>query len=195
MSTTATSSNEVREAARPAAAPGPAAKPSRLRHAPGGAGLGQEAGREAQQLAAAILEVLAGVRTPSQAAEALGVSLPRYFQLETRAMQGLVAGCEPRPRGPGRSADTELIALKRQHERLQRELSRQQTLVRLAQRHVGLAPPKPVAKSGGKDKSTKRRRRPVVRALRAAEVLRRRSQEARSPEAPAAKTPEIHEEG
>ena len=195
MITTATSSNEVREAARPAAAPGPAAKPSRLRHAPGGAGLGQEAGREAQQLAAAILEVLAGVRTPSQAAEALGVSLPRYFQLETRAMQGLVAGCEPRPRGPGRSADTELIALKRQHERLQRELSRQQTLVRLAQRHVGLAPPKPVAKSGGKDKSTKRRRRPVVRALRAAEVLRRRSQEARSPEAPAAKTPEIHEEG
>jgi len=194
MITTATSSNEVKEAARPAAAPGPAAKPSRLRHAPGGAGLGQEAGREAQRLAAAILEVLAGVRTPSQAAEALGVSLPRYFQLETRAMQGLVAGCEPRPRGPGRSADTALIALRRQHERLQRELSRQQTLVRLAQRHVGLAPPKPVATSGGKDKSKKRRRRPVVRALRAAEVLRRRSQEARS-EAPAAKTPEIHEEG
>jgi hypothetical protein len=194
MITTAPNSNEVKEAARPAAAPGPAAKPSRLRHAPGGAGLGQEAGREAQRLAAAILEVLAGVRTPSQAAEALGVSLPRYFQLETRAMQGLVAGCEPRPRGPTRSADTELIALKRQHERLQRELSRQQTLVRLAQRHVGLAPPKPVAPSGGKDKSSKRRRRPVVRALRAAEVLRRRSQEARS-EAPAAKTPEIHEEG
>src|SRR5262249_39787835 len=49
MITTATSSNEVKEAARPAAAPGPAAKPSRLRHAPGGGGLGPEAGREAQR--------------------------------------------------------------------------------------------------------------------------------------------------
>jgi len=190
-----TTSNGVREAARPAA------KPSRLRHAPGGAGLGQDAGHEAQRLAAAILEVLAGVRTPSQAAEALGVSLPRYFQLETRAMQGLVAGCEPRPRGPGRTADTELAALRRQHERLERELSRQQTLLRLAQRNVGLPPPKAADKPGRKDRSKKRRRRPVVRALRAAEVLQRRSQEARSQErqsqeaAPAAGTPEIHEEG
>jgi hypothetical protein len=184
-----TTTNGVSEAARPAAAARPtAAKPSRLRHAPGGAGLGKDAGREAQRLAAAILEVLAGVRSPSQAAEALGVSLPRYFQLETRAMQALVTGCEPRPRGPGRSADTELIALKRQHERLQRELSRQQTLVRLAQRNIGLAPPKPAAnKPGGK--SPKRRRRPVVRALRAAEVLQQRSQEV----APAAGTPEDHE--
>src|SRR5215471_15955630 len=136
-----------------------ALRKSRRRHTPAGAGLGQGSSREAQRLAAAILEVLAGVRTPSQAAEALGVSLPRYFQLETRAMQGLVAGCEPRPRGPGRTADTELAALRRQHERLERELSRQQTLLRLAQRNVGLAPPKPVAPSGGKDKSSKRRRR------------------------------------
>jgi hypothetical protein len=189
-----TTSNGVQEAARPAA------KPSRLRHAPGGAGLGQDAGREAQRLAAAILEVLAGVRTPSQAAEALGMSLQRYFQIETRAVQALVAGCEPRPRGPGRSADKELDVLKRQHERLQRELGRQQTLVRLAQRNIGLAPPKPAAdKSGGKHESKKRRRRPVVRALRAAEVLQRRSQESngvRSQEAaPAAGMPENHEEG
>jgi hypothetical protein len=187
MSTT--TSNGVKEPARPAA------KPSRLRHAPGGAGLGKDAGHEAQRLAAAILEVLAGVRTPSQAAEALGVSLPRYFQLETRAMQALVAGCEPRPRGPGHSAEKELAALKRQQERLQRELSRQQTLARLAQRNIGLPPPKTAAdKPGGKDKSKKRRRRPVVRALRAAEVLQQRSQEARSQESgPAAGTPESRE--
>src|SRR6516225_4136383 len=140
------------------------ARKSRCRHTPGGATLGKDAGHEAQRLAAAILEVLAGVRTPSQAAEALGVSQARYFQIETRAMQALVAGCEPRPRGPGRNADQELAALQRQHERLQRELSRQQTLVRLAQRTIGLPPPRaPVDKSGGKDKSKKRRRRPVVR--------------------------------
>lgn len=165
-----------------AAATRPAAKPSRLRHTPGGARLGKNAGHEAQRLAAAILEVLAGVRTPSQAAEALAISLPRYFQLETRALQGLVAGCAPRPRGPGRSVEKELATLQREHQRLQRELSRQQTLVRLAQRHLGLAPPKvPAPAPGGKDK--KRRRRPVVRALRAAEALHQRPEETRSPEA------------
>jgi len=173
----------ARAAADPAARPAP--KPSRWRHTPGGAGLGQPAGPEARRLAAAVLEVLAGVRTPGQAAEALGVSQARYFQIETRAMQALVAGCEPRPRGPGRNVDRELAALRREHERLQRELGRQQALVRLAGRHIGLAPPRPAAaKSGGKEPGRKRRRRPVVRALRAAEVLQRRNQETAGPEAP-----------
>jgi hypothetical protein len=163
----------------------PAAKKSRQRHTPGGATLGQDAGREARRVAAAILEVLAGARTPGQAAEALGVSLPRYFQLETRAMRALVDGCEARPRGRAPSADKELAALRRQQERLQRELARQQTLVRLAQRTIGLAPPKAAAgasaagsKSDAKSAGKKRRRRPVVRALRAAEQLQRQSQEA-----------------
>jgi hypothetical protein len=69
--------------------------------------------------------------------------------------------------------------------------------VRLAQRNIGLAPPKPAAgKPSGKDKGKKRRRRPVVRALRAAEVLQQRSQEAPNQEAvSAAATSPIHEEG
>src|SRR6516164_4175813 len=143
----------------PAPAPGKA-RPSRRRHTPGGVTLGKDASREAQKLAAAILEVLAGVRTPGQAAEALGISLPRYFQVETRAMQALVASCEARPRGRTPSADKEPAALRRQHERLERELARQQTLVRLAQRTIGLPPPAPAAKPApGK----KKRRRPVVR--------------------------------
>src|SRR5260370_31267576 len=188
MSTT--TSNGVKEAAPPAAAARPAKKRSRLGHTPGGGGRGKDVGHEARRRAAAILEVLAGARTPSQAAEALGVSLPRYFQIETRAMQALVAGCEPRPRGPARSADQELTALRRQHERLQRELGRQQTLVRPAERTIGLAPPRaPVNQAGGKDRSKKRRRRPVVRALRAAEQLQRQSQEA----PPATATPEVQE--
>jgi hypothetical protein len=172
-------------ASRKAAVAGAGSKASRARHTPGGVGLGQDAGPEAQRVAAAILEVLAGVRTPGQAAEALGLSQARYFQLETRAMQALVASCLPRPRGARPSAQRELAALKQQQERLQRELSRQQTLVRLAQRTIGLAPPKAAAdRAGGKDKGKKRQRRPVVRALRAAEVLRRRSQEASSPPTP-----------
>src|SRR5436190_1278627 len=51
-------------------------------------------GRVASQVAACVLEVLAGVRTPAEAAGELGVSLPRYYQLEQRALQGLVQGCE-----------------------------------------------------------------------------------------------------
>jgi hypothetical protein len=183
---TAMENADVRESAgRKAAVATAGSKASRARHTPGGVGLGKDAGPEAQRVAAAILEVLAGVRTPAQAAEALGISQPRYFQLETRAMQALVASCLPRPRGARPSAQRELTALKRQHERLQRELSRQQTLLRLAQRTIGLAPPKPAAdRGGGKEKGKKRRRRPVVRALRASEVLRRRSQQASSPPTP-----------
>jgi hypothetical protein len=166
----------------------PTARASRQRHSPGGAGLGKDVDPVAQRQAAAILEVLAGVRTPGQAAEALGVSLPRYYQIEARAMEALVASCVPRPRGRGRSADKEVASLRRQQEQLQRELSRQQTLLRLAQRTIGLTPPKPsVDKPGGKDKdkgSKKRRRRPVVRALRAAELLQQRSQETARQETP-----------
>jgi hypothetical protein len=154
--------------------------------------LGRGAGPEAQRLAAAVLEVLAGVRTPGQAAQALGVSQARYFQIEARAVQALVAGCAPRPRGPGRSAEQELAALKRHCERLQREVSRQQTLLRLAQRHIGLAPPKPPEAAGGQGKGPRRPRRPVVRVLAAAGALQQRSQEVPSTEA-AARPPDAAE--
>ena len=63
---------------------------------PGGPGLTQDTSRQAKQVAAAILEVLAGARTPQQAADALAVSLPRYYQLESRALRG-GAGVQPRP--------------------------------------------------------------------------------------------------
>lgn len=153
-------------------------KRSRQRHVPGGAALGQDAGPQAQRLAAAILDVLAGVRTPAAAAEALGISQPRYFQVEARAIQALVDSCKPRPCGRTRSADQELAGLRRQLQRLQQEVNRQQTLLRLAQRTIGLPPPKKAGeKPAGKDQGKRRARRPVVRALRAAEALHRRSQE------------------
>jgi hypothetical protein len=197
MSAAVTVDNGVDATADRSAPKSPADKKPRRRHTPGGAGLGKDASREAQRLAAAILEVLAGARTPGQAAEALGVSLPRYFQLETRAMQGLVESCQARPRGPGHSAERELAALRRRYERLERELARQQTLVRLAQRTIGLAPPKEEARAKGTaaatkggSRSSKRRRRPVVRALRAAEQLQRQSEEAPATAAEAAQAKE-----
>jgi hypothetical protein len=125
----------------------------------------KEASRDARKMAAVLLEVLAGLRTPLQAAELLQVSLPRYYQLESRALVGFVEACEARPRGrqPGTA---NLEALRRDNERLKRDLTRQQSLVRLTQRTVGVAPP-PV-----KADTRKRKRRPMVRALRRAEQLR-----------------------
>jgi hypothetical protein len=128
-----------------------------------------ERSREAKQRAAAILEVLAGVRTPLAAAQAVGVSLTRYYLLEEKALAGLVAACEPQPRGPHRNDARRLAELERACARWQRECARQQALVRAAQRTIGLAPPA----APPRDKDHKRRsRRPVVRALQAATRLR-----------------------
>src|SRR5262245_36780671 len=137
---------------------------------PGGPSLTQDTSRQAKQVAAAILEVLAGARTPQQAAEALTVSLPRYYQLESRALRAVVVACEVRPKGRVRSPASEVAKLKAQNAQLQREVTRQQALVRAAQRSVGLAPPTaPPPKTQGK---RTRRRRPVARALSVATRLR-----------------------
>src|SRR5262245_41762100 len=92
-----------------------------------------DATREAKRLAAVVLDVLAGSRTPPQAAETLGVSLPRYYQLEARALGGLVAACESRPRGRQPEIESELAALRKELDRVKRELARSQSLVRLTQ--------------------------------------------------------------
>jgi hypothetical protein len=147
----------------------------------GGARLGQQRSAEARKLGAAILEVLAGTRTPQQAASVLAVSLPRYYQMEQRGLEGLLAACEPRARGRARTEAREVEKLRRDNERLQRELVRQQTLLRLAQRSVGLSPPAAPVKHPGK----KRPRRPVARALAVAQRLRQDGGSAETP-APAA---------
>jgi hypothetical protein len=94
------------------------------------------------------------------------VSLPRYYQLESRALSGFVEACEARPKGrqPGAA---NLDTLRKDNERLKRDLTRQQSLVRLTQRTVGVTPPSPA-----KADTRKRKRKPMVRALRRAEQLR-----------------------
>ncbi len=119
---------------------------------------------DARKVAAAILDVLGGMRTPTTAAQAVGVSLHRYYALESRAIEGLVKACEPRPKGRTLSPDKDHAVLRKQVEQLKRECERRQALLRVAQRTVGLSLPEP--------KPGKRRRKPVVRALKAAAVLR-----------------------
>lgn len=149
----------------------------RAKRTTGGATLGQDASREGRRLAAAILEVLAGQRTPAQAAQALTISLPRYYQVEAGALRGLLAACEPKPRGRQVNLDDRVRDLTRANERLQRDLARQQALVRLTQRAAGLpAPAPPSAKAGKKN----RRRKPAARALAVAERLRSESDAAAS---------------
>ena len=138
----------------------------------GGVRLGQQASTEARRLAAAILEVLAGVRTTDQAAAALGLSVMRYYQVEARALAGFLEACEPGQSGPRASLERQLQALRRDHERLERELARQQALVRMGQRSIGLTAVVPPPAKGDKAKSKKtRRRRPVARALQVAARL------------------------
>jgi hypothetical protein len=133
---------------------------------------------DARRRAAVILEVLAGSRRPSDAAAALGVTVPRYYFLEEQALRGLVAACEPRI-NQGPRPETRLAQLEKQLRERERECARQQALVRAAQRTVGLAAPaaKPVSAAGktasnkAKNGKSRRHRRPTVRALKAARML------------------------
>jgi hypothetical protein len=137
------------------------------RHQVGGADLGKDRGVEAKRLAAAILEVLAGARTPTEAAMVLSLSVPRYYQVEAQALRGLLEACEPKPRGRVRLEKTEVETLRKQNQCLQRDLTRHQSLARAAQRAVGLSPPAPVVNKTGK----KPRKRRVARALSVAARL------------------------
>jgi hypothetical protein len=127
---------------------------------------------EARQQAAAILEVLAGVRTPTDVAQQLAISLTRYYIMEGRALQGLIRACEPRPQGRVRTSASELAALRRECEQLRRQVARQQALLRVTERTLGLAGTATSAKSDSANPKKKRRqRKPKVRALQAAAVL------------------------
>jgi hypothetical protein len=127
---------------------------------------------EANRFAVVILEVLAGGRSPGEAAQALGVTPPRYYQLETRALEGLVAALEPRLKGKQPSLEGRIAQLEKALSEARRESLRQQALVRAAQRSLGIKP-SPVAdgKEAGKDGAGRKRRRPAVRALKAARTL------------------------
>ena len=131
---------------------------------------------EANRIVVAILEVLAGIRSPAEAAAALNISLVRYYLLETRALDGMVAACEPKSLGKQPSPQTRIASLEKELQQARRECARQQALVRVAQRSVGLS-----ATDGQKGKASSKRdpkgrkkRRPTVRALKAANTLRKK---------------------
>ncbi len=124
---------------------------------------------EAKRHAAVILETLSGSRGTEDASRAMGVSLSRYYVLETRALQGLIAALEPRSKGRRQRPEQEMEKLRRDKQRLERDLARSQALVRAAQRSMGIAAATSESKVRGKGR---RRRRVTTRAMRAVAVLR-----------------------
>lgn len=124
---------------------------------------------DARKIACLILEVLGGLRTPTDASKALGVSTQRYYGLEAQALEGLVRACERRSAGRHRTTDGQIAALEAKVTQLERECARRLALIRVSQRTLGLAKPaEPPAAARGK-----RRRRPAIRALKAAAELDR----------------------
>ncbi|MAQ17061.1 MAG: hypothetical protein CMN30_19990 [Sandaracinus sp.] len=127
--------------------------------------------KHARKIALLILEVLGGLRTPTDAANALGVSTPRYYSLEAQGLAGLVAACEPKPRGRQLTPEREVEKLQAKVDALEKECARRQALLRLSQRTLGVSAstaskPRPKAKPG-----KRRKKRPTVRALKAAKQI------------------------
>ncbi len=138
--------------------------------------------KHAKRLTAGILEVLCGLRSASEGAEALGISLPRYYVLETRALQGLIDALEPLPRGRKKKPADIIEDLQADKARLERDLCRMQSLVRVAQRSVGLPAAESMrpaskrkSKAGDGDRK-KRRRRHTNRAGKAVAALRKQAE-------------------
>lgn len=130
------------------------------RKAPPGAG----ASDQARRAAVAVLQVMAGELTPSDAAKRLTLSVNRYYQLEGRALQAMVSALEPLPRGRRRGRDFELEKLRKAKARAERDATRFQALLRVAQRALALSAPPPRAGGLKEGAPGKKARRPRVRA-------------------------------
>jgi len=125
---------------------------------------------QARRLGAWLLRSLSGACGPLDAARGMGVALARYYQLEARVLQAMVAALEPRPRGRQVHSEARERKSQQERQRLERDLHRYQALYRTLQKTMGVPPELPARaeeKAGGK----KRRLRRVTRGERVAKVL------------------------
>jgi hypothetical protein len=134
---------------------GPKQKPAKKRAAMGPKTLGGS--QKARQSALVILKTLAGTLGPTEASEALGVSLTRYYLLETRGLSGLIQALEPRPRGRAQRPEQRIDVLETERDRLREDLRRHQALLRAATRSLGLRGVSGSSKKLGKKKTSRRR--------------------------------------
>jgi len=97
------------------------------------------ASKASRKQVAIILEALSGEIGTTEASERMGVSLSRYYQLEARALEGMLQAMEPKKRGIQKTPAREIGALKAEKQLLEKELRRHQSLLRAANRSLGLA--------------------------------------------------------
>jgi hypothetical protein len=129
------------------------------------------ASEPARRAAAAVLEVMAGMKSPQDVSQALGINVNRYYVLETRALAAMVKALEPLPRGRRRRPEAELAQLAREKAKSEREAGRYQALWRASQKALGLGAvsvPRGQSKAPG---ASKKARRPRVRAKAVLEAL------------------------
>ena len=125
---------------------------------------GIEASDQAKRTAHTVLEVLSGLKGTSEGAEALSISLPRYYALETLALEGLVKALEPRGKGKRTpSLLSRLESAEKERDLLQAELARTRSLVRLTQRAVGLSSKGGKGKASDKEGKKRKKRRNASR--------------------------------
>ena len=84
--------------------------------------------KEARRAAAVVLETLGGIRSASEAADALEVAPARYYVLGRRAIEGMIEALERRPRGRRRTLEAELEHAKLALLDTEEELARYQAL-------------------------------------------------------------------
>ena len=130
--------------------------------------------KEAKRQGAVLLEVLTGLCTPTEASETLGCSVPRVYQLEARALQGIVDALEPRSRGRKLSPERKLEELEREKTQVEQELVRTQSLLRAAYRSFGMPASRATGKKESKPTGTKgrKKRKRQVRARKAVARLK-----------------------
>lgn len=138
----------------------------------------EEVSAYGRERGAIVLEVLAGSMQVEEASKRLNLQPPAYYNLENRAIRGLIKACEPSGKGPGENKDKKIKELEQEVTHLEREVRRYQSLTRAAQKAIGLqlsvekaVKPAPKAEKGnGRKKKSKPRK---ARGLRAAERLRK----------------------
>ncbi len=123
------------------------------------------ASKTSRKHVAVILEALSGEIGTSEAAEQMGVSLSRYYQLEGRALKGMLRAMEPKKRGIQKTPQREILALKAEKQHLEKELRRHQSLLRAANRSLGLA-------RGGRKQASSKKGRSAKRGHRGKTVLK-----------------------
>ncbi len=144
------------------------------------------ASETARKAAAAVLQVVSGLKTPAEASEAIGINVNRYYVLEGRALAGMVRALEPLPRGPRRKPEAEAESLRQKAVKAEREASRYQALFRASQRTLGV--PAPIRKEQRPAPGAKRSRRPRVRAKALVSALTAPGGEAAAPAEPGGTT-------